>query len=144
MAKLLDPFWSLPSCSNSFGNYVQTLTLLLDVIKLLYGLSFMSSPQNLPLLLSRSPGSYSEFSFNQNQIRTIPIKSAWMFSIPFSLTCPFIEQLFWINEIISLHENWHSLKMVWIYHHNPERHLRDNWSYLTTARKKKKAIYQLF
>lgn len=36
------------------------------------------------------------------------------------------------------HESSYSLKMAWIYYHNPERHLKDNWSYLITARKEKK------
>lgn len=78
---------------------------------------------------------------------TIPIQSASSFSTPFSLACPFAERFFWINEAISLHENRHSLRMVWIYHHCPERHLEDNWSCLITTRKEKKSntiTYQLF
>lgn len=123
---------------SSFGNYVQTLTLVSDVIKLLYGLSFMSSSENLPLLLSWSPGSYSEYLIIQLQPKSDQdhsYKISQDVLNPFFFTWSLIEQLFWINE------NWHSLKIAWIYHHNPERHLKDNCFYLITARRQNKTIY---
>lgn len=57
--------------SSSLGNYVQTLTLLLlNVIKLLYGLNFVSLSYNLPSLLSWSPWSYSEYLILQFQSKS--------------------------------------------------------------------------
>lgn len=142
LAKLLDHFWSLPSCTKAVlletmcrlwhYHYMFQVALWVKLYEFIIEPAFVTlmEPRLILWTLNNSAST---------QTWTIPIQSASRFSIPFSLACPFPEQFFWINETISLHENWRYLKMVWIYHHSPERHLEDNWSCLITTGKEKKA-----
>lgn len=103
LAKLLDHFWSLPSCTKAVlletmcrlwhYYYRFQVALWVKLYEFIIEPAFVTLME--PRIILRTLNNSASI-----QTWTIPIQSASRFSIPFSLACPFPEQFFWINETL--------------------------------------------
>lgn len=118
MPKLLDHFWSLPSCTWAFF-FFWKLCAAFDVISIkcyqialwVKHYAIFIEPAFVALM---QPWLYSEYLIIQFQPKADQQNHSYQISQhvlnPFLFNLSLVEQLFWINEIISPHENGHSLR----------------------------------